>query len=38
MAFLIQENHSTGFETLARAFTLSGFIVGVDILLKVLLA
>ncbi|KAG5536475.1 hypothetical protein RHGRI_024040 [Rhododendron griersonianum] len=34
MAFLIQENHSTGFETLARAFTLSGFIVGVDILLK----
>ncbi|KAE9467162.1 hypothetical protein C3L33_00909, partial [Rhododendron williamsianum] len=35
MAFLIQENHSTGFETLARAFTLSGFIVGVDILLKI---
>ncbi|XP_058180783.1 protein CANDIDATE G-PROTEIN COUPLED RECEPTOR 2-like isoform X2 [Rhododendron vialii] len=30
----LQENHSTGFETLARAFTLSGFIVGVDILLK----
>ncbi|KAF7136622.1 hypothetical protein RHSIM_Rhsim08G0146800 [Rhododendron simsii] len=34
MAFLIQENHSTGFEMLARAFTLSGFIVGVDILVK----
>lgn len=34
MAFLIQENHSTGFESLARAFTLSGIIVGVDMLLK----
>ncbi|KAH7852379.1 hypothetical protein Vadar_024158 [Vaccinium darrowii] len=34
MAFLIQENYSTGFESLARAFTLSGVIVGVDMLLK----
>ncbi|GFZ17016.1 protein of unknown function, transmembrane-40 [Actinidia rufa] len=34
VAFLLQENYATGLETLASAFTLSGLIVGVDILLK----
>ena len=38
VAFLLQENYATGLETLASAFTLSGLIVGVDILLKVILA
>ncbi|PSR89128.1 Serine/threonine-protein kinase [Actinidia chinensis var. chinensis] len=34
VAFLLQENYATGLETLASAFTLSGLIVGVDVLLK----
>ncbi|XAR63794.1 hypothetical protein NMG60_11023880 [Bertholletia excelsa] len=34
VAFLLQENYATGLETLARTFSFSGLIVGVDILLK----
>ncbi|KAL6970890.1 hypothetical protein U1Q18_030570, partial [Sarracenia purpurea var. burkii] len=34
VAFLHKENYAIGLETLARAFTLSGLIAGVDMLLK----
>ena len=37
VAFLLQENYASGLETLAHTFMVSGLIVGVDILLKVLL-
>ncbi|XP_052175715.1 protein CANDIDATE G-PROTEIN COUPLED RECEPTOR 2-like isoform X2 [Diospyros lotus] len=35
MAFLLQENYATGLEKLARTFILSGLIVGIDALVKV---
>ena len=36
MAFLLQENCATGLQTLPRTFLVSGLIVGVDMLLKVI--
>lgn len=36
MAFLLQESYASGLETLARTFIISGIIVGVDMLLKVI--
>lgn len=34
VAFLLQENYASGLETLAHTFSISGLIVGADILLK----
>lgn len=37
VAFLLQENYASGLETLGHTFSISGLIVGADILLKVIL-
>lgn len=35
VGFLLQESYASGLEALARTFTISGIIVGLDMLLKV---
>lgn len=38
VAFLLQGNHASGLEALARTFVISGVIVAADLLLKVSIA